>query len=144
MAITEGWGYKVDQLFELVMARQMPAAGADTANRGCGFKGRITLLVISTIRIVHGNFPSVQAAVLGAICTFIIIAAAPCVAAHTGDFIRIRVVVQVLRHPGLAVLVLLVADYDGLVYLAIAKICKGICGSIVFAAVLDARTAFYR
>ncbi len=138
MAITEGWGYKVDQLFELVMARQMPAAGADTANRGCGFKGRITLLVISTIRIVHGNFPSVQAAVLGAICTFIIIAAAPCVAAHTGDFIRIRVVVQVLRHPGLG------ADGDGFVDLAVAKICKGICGSIVFAAVLDARTAFYR
>ena len=125
----------------LLVRGHMPAFWANAAVGAIGGTGLTVVAAFGSCvyaelgRTIHHSAPGVQATVLVAVGSFIFIAPAGGVGSVTAVFKLHALVgvVQVLRHPGLG------ADGDGLVHLAIAKICKGICGSIVFAAVLDAR-----
>jgi len=94
------------------IAWQVPALGANALLNAT----RAARLAVCAGGIVHGHFPGVEATVLGTVCTFVFIAAAPCVIAHVRYIAR--VVVQILGHPGLS------ADGDGLVNLAVADVGK--------------------
>ncbi len=107
----------------------MPALGANAAVGAIGGTGLTVAAFGSCVyaelgRTIHHGAPGVQATILVAVGSFVIVAPAGGVGSVNAVIVLHADigVVQVLRHPGLAVLVVLVADYDGFVHLAITNI----------------------
>ena len=125
----------------LLVRGHVPALRANAAVGGIGGTGLAIATLGSRIYIelgstIHHGTPGIKATVLVAVESLVFVAPAGGIGSVTAVVIVLHAsvcVVQVLGHPGLG------TDGDSLVDFVVAKICKGICGSIIFAAVLDAR-----